>query len=137
MHLFNGQVPVSLPGDFKYWAGMIPGDTSTTLWTETHPYQDLPRVIDPASGWLQNANDPPWTTTFPLALDRLSALYGTAWTDEFRAQRSAQMLSEDEHFLSEIVKYKHSTFMELADRLLDELIPLHSRVARERVGLTC
>jgi len=51
---------------------MIPGDTSTTLWTETHPYQDLPRVIDPASGWLQNANDPPWTTTFPLALDQMT-----------------------------------------------------------------
>jgi len=48
MH-FNGQVP-SLPGDFKYWAGMIPGDTSTTLWTETHPYQDLPR--DRSSKWL-------------------------------------------------------------------------------------
>lgn len=126
MHLFNGQVPVRSQGDFKYWASMIPGDTSTTLWTETHPYQDLPRVLDPASGWLQNANDPPWTTTFPLALDPddYPPYMAPRGPMNFRAQRSAQMLSEDEQLsFQEIVKYKHSTFMELADRLLDDLIP--------------
>jgi acyl-homoserine-lactone acylase len=68
MHLFNGQVPVHSQGDFDYWQGIIPGDTSTTLWTKIHPYEDLPRLLDPSSGWLQNANDPPWTTTFPREL---------------------------------------------------------------------
>ena len=68
MHLFNGLVPVRKEGDFKYWQGIIPGDTSKTLWTKFHPYQDLPKVIDPPSGWLQNANDSPWTTTFPTAI---------------------------------------------------------------------
>jgi acyl-homoserine-lactone acylase len=47
MHLFNGQVPIRSQGDFKYWEGIIPGDTSTTLWTKAHPYTDLPRVVDP------------------------------------------------------------------------------------------
>ena len=65
MHLFNGQVPIRKKGDFKYWSGTIPGNTSETLWTTNHPYADLPRVVDPPSGWLQNTNDPPWTTTFP------------------------------------------------------------------------
>jgi len=36
------------------------------------------------------------------------------------------------NFLPRKVKYKHSNVHELADRLLDEPIPLHSRVARER-----
>ena len=59
---------------------VIPGTSSATLWTSTHPYDDLPRVVDPPSGWLQNANDPPWTTTFPAAIDpkRISALHGAA-----------------------------------------------------------
>jgi acyl-homoserine-lactone acylase len=50
MHLFNGQVPIRSQGDFAYWSGVIPGDTSDTLWTKIHPYQDLPRIVDPPSG---------------------------------------------------------------------------------------
>lgn len=42
-----------------------------------------------------------------------------------RAQRSARMLDEDDSLtFDELVQGKHSTRMELADRLLDDLIPL-------------
>jgi acyl-homoserine-lactone acylase len=125
LHLFNGQIPVRSQGDFEYWSGIIPGNTSTTLWTETHPYDDLPRLLDPPSGWLQNANDPPWTTTFPSALNPdnyplYMAPLGPMW---FRPQHSARMLAEDEQIsFEEMVEYKHSTRMELAERLLDELV---------------
>ena len=125
MHLFNGQVPKRPGGDFKYWQGVIPGDTSSTLWTKIHPYQDLPRAIDPPSGWLQNANDPPWTTTFPQAIDpdRYPPYMSSRGPMSFRAQRSARMLIEDEKIsFEEMIEYKHSTHMELADRLLDDLI---------------
>lgn len=126
MHLFNGQVPVRSKGDFEYWEGIIPGDTSTTLWTKTHPYPDLPRAIDPPSGWLQNANDPPWTTTFPPVLnpDNYPPYVAPRGPMSFRAQRSARMLAEDKRIsFQEMVDYKHSTRMELADRLLDDLVP--------------
>jgi acyl-homoserine-lactone acylase len=125
MHLFNGQVPVRSQGDFAYWQGIIPGDTSKTLWTKNHPYQDLPKVIDPPSGWLQNANDPPWTTTFPPAIkaDDYPAYMAPRFMD-FRAQHSARMLDEDQKIsLAEMIAYKHSTRMELSDRILDDLIP--------------
>jgi acyl-homoserine-lactone acylase len=125
MHLFNAEVPVRDGGDFAGWQGLIPGDTSATLWTKTHPYQDLPRVIDPVSGWLQNANDPPWTTTFPPALDPddYPAYMAPNFMD-FRAQHSAKLLMSDEQIsLAEMIEKKHSTRMELADRLLDELLP--------------
>ena len=125
MHLFNGQVPVREQGDFEYWQGLIQGNTSKTLWTKTHPYQDLPRIIDPPSGWLQNANDPPWTTTFPVAIepDKYPS-YMAPDLMYFRAQSSASMLAEDEKItFDEMVKYKHSTRMEFAERILDDLIP--------------
>lgn len=127
LHLFNGQVPVRSQGNFDDWVGVVPGDTSTTLWTETHPYSDLPRVLDPDSGWLQNANDPPWTTTIPSALNPADYPSYMAPREPigFRAQRSARMLAEDEAIsFEELVTYKHSTVMELADRLLDDLIPI-------------
>lgn len=125
MHLFNGVVPVRQEGDFKYWQGIIPGDTSKTLWTKFHPYQDLPKVIDPPSGWLQNANDPPWTTTFPAAIkaDNYPSYMAPRGPMDFRAQSSAKMLAEDESIsFEEMIAYKHSTHMELAERILDDLI---------------
>jgi len=127
MHLFNGQVPIRKKGDFKYWSGTIPGNTSETLWTKNHPYADLPRVVDPPSGWLQNTNDPPWTTTFPSQItpDKYPAYMAPRGPMDLRSQRSAKMLLEDEKIsFDELIQYKHSTHVELADRLLDDLIPV-------------
>ena len=127
MHLFNGQVPIRKKGDFKYWSGTIPGNTSETLWTKNHPYADLPRVVDPPSGWLQNTNDPPWTTTFPrqIAADKYPAYMAPRGPMDLRSQRSAIMLLEDKKIsFAELMRYKHSTQVELADRLLDDLIPV-------------
>ncbi|WP_333226541.1 acylase [Microcoleus sp. Pol12B5] len=127
MHLFNGQVPIRKNGDFKYWSDTIPGDTSETLWSKNHPYADLPRVVDPPSGWLQNTNDPPWTTTFPSAIapNNYPAYMAPRGPMDLRSQRSAKMLLEDEKIsFDELMQYKHSTHVELADRLLDDLIPV-------------
>lgn len=134
MHLFNGLVPIRQQGDFQYWQGLIPGDTSKTLWTKMHSYQDLPRVIDPPSGWLQNANDPPWTTTFPAAIkaDDYPTYMAPRGEMSFRAQSSARMLAEDTKIsFAEMIKYKHSTKMELAERILDDLIPAAQKYGNE------
>lgn len=123
MHFFGGDTPVRAKGDYN-WAGVAPGDISSTLWTKYHPFEELPRVVDPPSGWLQNANDPPWTTTFPSAVDANKyPPYMAPRMMSFRAQRSARMLDEDSSItLDEMIKYKHSTRMELADRILDDVI---------------
>jgi acyl-homoserine-lactone acylase len=123
-YMFNGAVPVRPKGDWQYWSGIVPGDTSETLWTRIHAYSDLPKVIDPATGWLQNANDPPWTVTFPQVFDAdRFAKYMAPRLMDFRPQRSARMLDEDKSIsFEELIAYKHSTRMELADRILDDLI---------------
>jgi acyl-homoserine-lactone acylase len=124
MHLFGGRTPVRPEGQYD-WSGIVPGDSTATLWTATHAYNELPRVVDPPTGWLQNANDPPWTTTFPAAIDANAyPRYMAPRFMHFRAQRSARMLAEDERItFDEAVAYKHSTRMELADRILDDLLP--------------
>ena len=134
MHLFGGITPVRPPGDWD-WSGIVPGDTSETLWTETHGYDELPKVVDPASGWLQNANDPPWTTTFPAALDANQfPNYMAPRRMRLRAQRSARMLMEDENIsFEELIRYKHSTRMELADRLLDDLLQAAQKSSSDQV----
>ena len=133
LYLFNAQVPIHAKGDWKYWQGIVPGNTSATLWTKIHPYRDLPRVLDPRSGWLQNANDPPWTTTFPQALNPNNyPSYMAPRFMEFRAQRSAKMLMEKSKIsFDEMIADKFSSRMELADRILDDLIPAARRVGSE------
>ena len=125
MHLFGGRTPVRPNGDWD-WLGVVPGDNPETLWNKTHTYNELPKVVDAKSGWLQNANDPPWTTTIPLELNRHDyPRYMSRNFMHFRAQRSARMAYEDEKItFDELLEYKMDTRMELSDRLLDDLISI-------------
>jgi acyl-homoserine-lactone acylase len=69
MYLFGGNVPIRTEGDWKFWNSTIDGTASKYIWNKTHPYEDLPKLVNPATGFVQNANDPPWTSTYPTALD--------------------------------------------------------------------
>ncbi|MCB0666641.1 MAG: acylase [Saprospiraceae bacterium] len=122
-YLFNGLVPKRNEDSWVYWDRIIPGGKSTDIWTEIHDYGDLPKVKNPAGGWLQNANDPPWTCTIPMSLnpDDFPG-YMAPERMSFRPQRSARMLMEDESItFDELVNYKLSTRLEFADRILDDL----------------
>jgi acyl-homoserine-lactone acylase len=124
MYLYGGRVPRRPSGDWNFWRGIIPGQTSETLWTETLEYDELPRLIDPKTGWVQNANDSPWTSTIPQVLNPKDfPAYLAPNVMPFRPQRSARMLVEDAQIsFEELIKYKHSTRAEAADRLLDDLV---------------
>lgn len=45
------------------WRGILPGNTSQTLWTGYIPVDELPWVIQPDSGFIQNTNSSPYFTT--------------------------------------------------------------------------
>ena len=125
MSVFNGRVPVRSQGDWRFWHGIVPGNTTANLWTDTYQFWQLPRVTDPETGWLQNANDPPWTVTLPPPLDyrRYSPALAPPPEMSFRAQSSARMLAEDTLItFDELVAYKHSTHVELADHILEDLV---------------
>ncbi|MCK5400662.1 MAG: acylase, partial [Flavobacteriaceae bacterium] len=122
-YLFNGLVPKRSSGDWDYWNRVIPGGKSADVWTEVHPYADLPKVKNPVDGWLQNANDPPWTSTIPMTLDPDDyPAYMAPRYMPFRPQRAARMMIEDDSItFDELVDYKLSTRLEFADRILDDL----------------
>jgi len=87
-------------------------------------YDELPKVIDPAGGYVQNTNDPPWNAAWPNSLDPSKyPPYLAPAVSSFRAERSLRMLYEDSRITFEkFVEYKHSTRAELADRILPDLI---------------
>ena len=45
------------------WSGVLPGNTSETLWSEYLTFDELPQVMNPKSGFIQNCNNTPFTTT--------------------------------------------------------------------------
>jgi len=124
MYLFNGDVPRRPSGDVSYWNGVIPGDTSQTLWNSFLTYQELPKVIDPPGGWVQNANSPPWVSSFPQVLNPAAYPAYLAPQDmSLREQRGVRMITEHGSLsFDNMVEDIFSTHMEMADRLLDGLI---------------
>ncbi len=123
-YLFNGLVPKRSHGDWAYWNSIVPGGKSDNIWTEVHPYEDLPKLKNPETGWVQNANDPPWTSTIPMALNPRDypSYMAPQWRISFRPQRAIRMMMEDSSItFDELVDYKLSTRSELADRILDDL----------------
>jgi acyl-homoserine-lactone acylase len=133
LYVFGGQTPRRSGGDWSHWSRIVPGHSSANLWIETHSYEELPRVIDPPSGWLQNTNDPPWYCTFPPQLnpDDYPA-YMAPQGMHLRAQRSSKLLMSDEQItFDELLEYKMSTRVEMADRLLNDLIPAARKLGGE------
>lgn len=66
-HLFyisNGRFPIRDP--HYDWKGVLPGDTSATLWQDQYyPLDSLPHVLDPPSGFVYNCNQTPFLASGP------------------------------------------------------------------------
>ena len=126
MLVFDGLVPKRATGDWNYWSKIVPGDTSKTLWTGYHSLDDLPKSVDPASGFNQNTNEPPWTMTLPELDEAKYPAYMSppvATPPTFRTLRSLQLLNESKSISYEqFVANKHSTRMGLADAILPDLL---------------
>jgi acyl-homoserine-lactone acylase len=123
-YLFNGNIPKRPEGDFAYWRGTIDGTRSNLIWQETLTYADLPKVLNPPTGFLQNANDPPWNCTYPSVLDPKKFLpYVAPHHMAFRPQRAVNLIKNDSSIsFDELISYKLNTGVEAAERFLDDLL---------------
>lgn len=124
-YIFNGIAPKRPSGDLAFWQGLVPGDTSEYLWTDVHPYEDLPRVTDPETGFIQNSNDPPWESTYPVAYkpEDYPAYFAPRTPLSMRAQESIRMMTEAENLtLEDLVTLKLSANALMADRVLPDLL---------------
>ena len=127
MFVFDGLVPRRNGHDYDYWSGVVPGDTSETLWTDYLSFDELPKSIDPPSRLdTRTRTSRRGTMTLPL-LDRTKYAPYVAPTGEalpqMRTLRSRRMITEDPKISYEqLIAKKHSTRMELADRVLPDLL---------------
>ena len=122
-YLFNAPIPRRSEGDWDTWAMPVAGDTSRLLPAGTLTYEELPKAIDPASGYVQNSNEPPWDAAWPAQIDpkHYPPYVSPSWS-YFRSDRGLRMLSEDSKISFEmLLQKKLSTRSEAADRFLPDL----------------
>ncbi len=110
------------------WTGYVPGNTSDTLWSGYVPLDDLPWVVDPEGGFIQNSNSSPFTA----ALERLDPVVfpeamGVESQETNRSLRSRELLAADQAITPaefaaikwDMTYHPESLVAELAGRLPD------------------
>lgn len=62
-YFYNAKFPKRVPG--LDWQGVLPGDRSDLIWHEALPFDAVPQVVNPRSGYVVNANHTPFRSTDP------------------------------------------------------------------------
>lgn len=95
-YLSNGKLPIRNP-NYK-WKDVVPGDTSATLWsTQYFPLDSLPQVKNPASGFVYNTNNTPFSSSAPSDNpvedeDNITMGYQQTGTENNRSARLLELL---------------------------------------------
>ena len=125
-YVYNSTLWKHATGDYRFWQGVVPGDKSELIGTEIVPYDEIPKVADPPTGWVQNSNDMPWTSVYPMVLDSTKFAPGFAAPQGItqRAQRGIRILSTLPEKISfeDIKKGKLDTHVETADQFVDDIV---------------
>jgi acyl-homoserine-lactone acylase len=129
-YLYNALLPMRPEG--YDWRQYLPGDTSETLWNDYLPFEKLPQVRNPASGFVQNCNSTPYRTTTGPGNPRpedYSPAFGIEEEMTNRALRALELFGNDdaiteEAFYAYKYDWKYSTeshAAKLRDKILTEL----------------
>ncbi len=120
-YVWNATLPV-LPHEPSDGAPVF-ADGMEDVWTEVFPWDDLPQLLNPEGGYLQNANDPPYFTNLnePISREDFPGNFPEPRL-RLRSQHSLELVhNADLLSLEDVVDLKHSMKMLLADRVKDDL----------------
>jgi acyl-homoserine-lactone acylase len=136
-YLYNGNVPVR--DDAFDWTAPVDGNDPRTLWQGYHTMDELPQLLNPRTGYLQNANTSPFVTTHgenPEPADFPRYMTNLEWHDNFRGHRSRELLRAAEAItLDDLHRMATSTYMRAAEEWLPDLFNEWSRLGEDRSGL--
>ena len=128
-YIYNAAIPDRRPG--ADWRTVLPGDDSTLIWKGPVNYERLPRYVNPASGWLMNANNAPFRAAGPgsdLSPDDFDPLLGVELKSTNRARRAWALMSETDVLDNDAlqrIKYDTSYVREgYVGELLDDVAAL-------------
>jgi acyl-homoserine-lactone acylase len=109
-YLDNAVLPVRDPS--LDWSEPLRGEDVRFQWRGVVPFEELPQVINPASGWLQNCNDPPWFVTSGDVMDKEKLPFGLSSGGDLgeRGRRVWELLSANDRITFEdMLSYARDT----------------------------
>ncbi len=96
-YVYNAAIP-NRPTDVKAdWRNVLPGDRSDLIWDGAVDYAALPKLVNPASGWIYNSNNEPFTAAgagSDLSPDDFAPIMGVERKQTNRSWRAYKLLSE-------------------------------------------
>lgn len=96
-YVYNAAIPAR-PADAQAdWRNVLPGDRSDLIWQGAVGYAALPKLKNPASGWLYNSNNTPFTAAgagSDLDPEAFSPLMGIELKQTNRSWRAYKLLAE-------------------------------------------
>ncbi|MEL7190340.1 MAG: penicillin acylase family protein, partial [Pseudomonadota bacterium] len=128
-YLYNAAIP-DRPEDIEAnWRSTLVGSRSDLIWEGAVDYAEIPKLINPASGWIYNANNEPFTAAgegSDLNPEDFSPLLGVERKQTNRSWRAFKLLTEAEGPLDRaaLERIKYDTGYERRGyiaRLWDEL----------------
>lgn len=96
-YVYNAAIPARPEGVEANWRSVLPGDRSDLIWQGAVDYDALPRIVNPASGWLYNSNNTPFTAAgsgSDLDPQAFSPVMGIELKQTNRSWRAYRLLSE-------------------------------------------
>jgi acyl-homoserine-lactone acylase len=111
-YVYNGRFPVRKEG--VDWSAVLPGDRSDLIWTQQLPFEKVPQLWNPKSGFVFNSNNTPFRASDPadnLRPEAFSKTLGIQTNMTNRALRmeetvglqtaiTAQMFNDDKYDLA-------------------------------------
>ena len=123
LYQWNGQLPVRPDATRDYSLDVAAGSVRD-VWARLHRVDDLPRLLNPPGGYVQNANNPPAFVSMRDPID-MSAFprYVERGPLALRPQLAIEMLESQATFtVDDVIRMKYDTRMLLAARVVQPLL---------------
>ncbi len=96
-YVYNAAIPARPEGVQADWRSILPGNRSDLIWQGAVDYKTLPRIVNPASGWLYNSNNTPFAAAgagSDLDPQAFAPIMGIELKQTNRSWRAFKLLSE-------------------------------------------
>jgi acyl-homoserine-lactone acylase len=122
LYFWNGRVPVRQHGrDYRLdLDARTPGD----IWTRLHSTTELPQLLNPPGGYVQNANNPPQFVSMrdPIDITKYPSQFERGAL-ALRPQLALDLLEARQTFsVQDVIDLKYTTRMLLAERVKKDVI---------------